>query len=414
MSVISLPPPVEAKPADDANNIVALPHGFPSEASIPRWDFLYGTHLLRRTVSGTAAMGATGKSSTSIVEALAMTSGKPLLGIPVPHRMRVLLICLEDNRNTMDKRIAAAMRHHGLTPEDIGGRLYVKAKGEIKFKIAKQARAGSVQRNEKLIEGTVAFLLADKIDVMSIDPIIKTHAVNENDNSAMSDVIECYDDIAERADCAISLWHHTRKGNSLGVTIDSARGAIAFVDACRSVRILETMTKEEAQKHKIEDYRRYFRGFSGKLNFAPSTDQSDWFRITSVSILNGPSLIADFDGSNGGDDVGVVEAWKHPGTREVQLTPENIIAIKLAVAQGEWRDSVQAGMWVGKAIGPILRLDPEDDKPAIKKTIKKLITDGVLKTITGRSEARKSCLFVVCADWTAPLIDLAHPDQEPK
>jgi AAA domain/Bifunctional DNA primase/polymerase, N-terminal len=91
------------------------PHAFPDEASIKRWDFVYGRHLLRETVSATAAMGSAGKSSMAIVEALVMASGKRLLGIEVPRPLRVLLINLEDNRNAVDKRIAAAMRHHGLT-----------------------------------------------------------------------------------------------------------------------------------------------------------------------------------------------------------------------------------------------------------------------------------------------------------
>ena len=78
-------------------------------------------------------MGGTGKSNLAIVEALSMTSGKQLLHDLVPHRpLRVVLINLEDNRNTMDKRIAAAMRHYGLTPADIGDRLIVLAKGEVR------------------------------------------------------------------------------------------------------------------------------------------------------------------------------------------------------------------------------------------------------------------------------------------
>ena len=67
-----------------------------------------------------------------------MASGKALLERKVPAPLRVVLINLEDTRNTMDKRIAAAMRHYGLTPADIGDRLIVKAKGEIKIKVARQ------------------------------------------------------------------------------------------------------------------------------------------------------------------------------------------------------------------------------------------------------------------------------------
>lgn len=162
----------------------------------------------------------------------------------------MLLINLEDNREAMNKRIAAVMKHYKLTKEAIGDRLFTKAKGEIKIKIAKQTASRVVERNEALIKGLVSFIKMNQIDVLSVDPFIKTHGVNENDNDAISQVVECYDDIAEAADCAVHLWHHTRKMGGQAVTIESARGAIAFVDAVRSARVLETMTKEEANTHK--------------------------------------------------------------------------------------------------------------------------------------------------------------------
>ena len=386
----------KSKTVDEPFALISEPHTFPDERTISKWEFLYGQHLLRKTVSGTAAMGSTGKTSMSLVEALAMASGKPLLGEEVPPPLRVLLICLEDNRNAMDKRIAAAMKRFKLTPQDIDGRLFVKAKGEIKFKIAKQVR-GSTQPNTELIEQTIKFLRDNKIDVFSIDPFIKTHGFPENDNSGISDVVDCYDDIAERANCAVALWHHTRKAGGGPVTVESSRGAQAFIDACRSVRVLETMTEAEAQKQRIDHYRRYFRAFSGKLNFAPATDKSAWYQITSVPILNGALSHCAIDGGNGGDNVGVIEAWELPATREVDLTAEQLTAIKTAVAQSEWRENIQAAMWVGKAIAPVLGLDPEDDKPALKKLTKKLIGDGVLKVVAGTRD-HKPCLFVVAAD----------------
>ena len=393
---------------DAADELTVEPHDFPDEASIEKWDFLYDKHLLRKTVSGTAAMGATGKSSLGVVEALALASGKPLLGKQISGTLRVLLINLEDNRNAMDKRIAAAIKHHGLTVEDIGGRLFTKAKGEIVFKIAEQSGAGSIKRNDAFIDKLLGIVKSNNIDVISIDPFVSTHAVNENDNSAIRDVIECYDHIAERGNCAVHLWHHTRKGNGLGASVNSARGASSFVDACRSVRILETMTADEGKRLKIENYRRYFRAFSGKLNFAPPIEKSDWFHLRSVPVLNGdcdPRYV-QADGGNGGDDVGVVEKWSLPEAAPLSL--ENKEAIKKAVADGNWRENVRADMWVGKAVAPILGLDCEFalDKDQIKQVIRKLIFEKVLKTIPGKTKDRKDCLFVVPGDWSAPIVEL--------
>jgi RecA-family ATPase len=79
----------------------------------------------------------------TIVEALAMTTGRSLLGIAPPRQLRVGIINFEETRNTMDKRIVAAMKHYELKSVDIGDRLFVVAKNELlDFVIAKQGQDG--------------------------------------------------------------------------------------------------------------------------------------------------------------------------------------------------------------------------------------------------------------------------------
>ena len=220
--------------------------------------------------------------------------------------MRVVLINLEDTRNTMDKRIAAVMRHYGLTPADIGNRLIVIAKGEVKIKVAQQLRSGKVERNVSVIRALTNLVLEHAADVLSVDPLRKTHRVNEIDPIAMGEMLEGYERVAEEAQCAVHLWHHTRKAGGERVTIEAARGAIAFVDACRSARVLDTMsTKEHEQLAAIAPDMLppgfYFRVFNGKRNFAPPAALSEWFKLESVVLANG-------------DNVGVVTAWQYPET----------------------------------------------------------------------------------------------------
>lgn len=367
-----------------------LPHDFPAAAELEMWDWLYDRHLLRDTVSCTVAMGGTGKSSMAIIQALAMASGKALLGVEVPRPLRVCLINLEDNRLTINKRIEAAMKHYCLEPADISDRLFTKAKGEIKLKIASQPNGRTVVRNEPLIRGLIKFLTEQKIDVLSVDPFVKTHGINENDNDAIQAAVECYDDIAEAARCSVHLWHHTRKSGGGEVTIESARGAIAFVDACRSANVLETMTRAEGQKLKIERPIFYFREFNGKRNFAPPSDQSTWYRLVGVEIENGGPLF--------GDSVGVVETWLHPGAKETELSPELIERIRAEVGtELKWREHSSADAWVGKGIAPALGLNADEDKEEIKAVVRKLIKAGVLRIVSGRNAKREIKAFVVAS-----------------
>jgi hypothetical protein len=123
----------------------------------------------------------------------------------------------------------------------------------------------------------------------------------------------------------VHLWHHTRKGGGEKATIESARGAIAFIDACRSARILETMSaKEHAELKAVQSglalagY--YFRSFNGKRNFAPPVDQSDWFKLESIELHNG-------------DAVGVATPWQYPDTW-ADLSSELIALIIKEIERG--------------------------------------------------------------------------------
>src|SRR5262249_17719746 len=110
---------LDTGPETPTDGVITIePHQFQAAADIPPWEWLYGRHLLRGEVSVTVATGGTGKSTSAIVEALAQTSGRALLNEQVPKPLRVILVNLEDTRNTMDKRIAAVMQHYGLTPID--------------------------------------------------------------------------------------------------------------------------------------------------------------------------------------------------------------------------------------------------------------------------------------------------------
>jgi len=114
------------------------------------------------------------------------------------------------------------------------------------------------------------------------------------------------------ANCALHLWHHTRKGNGGEISVEAARGAQAFIDACRSVRILETMTKKERNDllpivPNIGDERWYFREFNGKRNFAPPTSESLWYRYVSIELDNAPA-----EGFASGDEIGVATRWNYP------------------------------------------------------------------------------------------------------
>jgi hypothetical protein len=378
-----------------AGTFVAEVHGFPAEETIPIWNFLYGKHILRGTVAITAGRGETGKSTKSVADALAMTTENNLIGIIPNGVFRVLLINLEDDRATVDKRIQAAMKHHDLKPEDVGNRLFTIAKGEMKLKLAAQTRIGVITRDEDAIRGIIAFIKDKKIDVVSIDPLRKFHRVNENDNVAMGEVIEIFEEIAEGANCAIHIWHHARKGNGEESTIEATRGAGAITDAARSAEITDKMTKDEAKKLGIPEKKRrfYFKTYNGKINFAPPAEKMDWFEIKNVDLNNGFPVH---------DSVGVVTRWVPPAVQSQEISSVVIGQIKERVGiEPRWRDDSRADMWVGKAIAAVLGLDANDetDRVAVKTVYSGLIRSGILKVVeTMEPRQRRPKTFLVAND----------------
>ena len=90
------------------------------------------------------------------------------------------------------------------------------------------------------------------------------------------------------------------------VGADDARGGSAFKDACRSLRVLNKMTEDEAKRAMVPDRLSYFRVDDGKVNFKPA-GKADWREIVSVPLGNARPGLAE-------DHVGVVKrfTWRDP------------------------------------------------------------------------------------------------------
>jgi hypothetical protein len=382
-----------AAPLPVHGQINIAPYAPPQEKDLAPWEWLYGTHLLRRQVSGTAAMGGSGKSNLNIAEALALATGRHLLGHTVPKPMRVLLINMEDDSNTIYKRIAAAMRVHKISHDDLGGRLFRVAKDEVehafgeRFIIATVDRARIVIPNETLIGALITFLLAHQIDVLIIDPLTLAHEVNELIPAEFRAAIECFGTVAIKANVAVSLWHHTRKENGNEMTIESVRGAMSLVDTCRDVRLGEKMPKKEAERLNLTDHWRYLRLFSGKVNYAPQMSDSEWYRIESVTIDNNYPFP--------GESVSAVVSWQHPGTAALMPTAHDIAEIKKRMNDGYDREDVRSTTWAGRSVAEVMGLDHEADRDQIKKLLKAEVRDDRLKTVSRKDKKGNPRTFYV-------------------
>jgi hypothetical protein len=368
--------------------ISVTPFVYRDPATIPPRQWLYARYYVRKFVSCSIAHGGVGKTSRAIVEALALASGRNLLGVSPAQRCRVWIWNGEDPKDELERRIVAAMLLFGLTQADIKGYLFTDVGRDMPIIIATQTRNGTVI-NQPVVDNLIAAIKQNSIDVLIIDPFVKSHQVNENDNIAIDAVIRRYADIADITNCAIGLEHHSRKTGGAEVTIEDGRGASSLISAARAARMLNRMTKEEADKAGIDkDIWRYFRSDNGKASMAPPPERADWYRLESITLANG-------------DDVGVATAWTWPSPFE-GITVHDLRAAQAAVdAGGPWRFNARADMWVGKPIAKALHLDPnkEADRKKVAALLATWIENGMFVVVEGLDAARRPKQFVEVGRW---------------
>lgn len=378
--------------------IKATPYSHAEPSAIPPREWIYGTHYIRSFVSATVAPSGVGKSSLIIVEALAMASGKPLLGVQPKGQSRVWLWNGEDPIDELNRRVAAAMQLHGLTREDIGDRLFIDSGRDMELILATEGRDG-VKIAEPVERALLQQIDLNAFEVLQIDPFVSSHRVPENSNGSIDLVAKRWARIADVGRCAVELVHHVRKLNGNEVTVEDSRGAGSLIAAARPVRAIARMTKPEGVKLGLESVaRRLFRFADGKNNLAlPADDEAEWFELASQALGNGPG--EGLDRIVGGDHVGVVRRFAMP-ERSAAIEEGGLGAVLERLRGGEWRRDVRAGdAWAGCAVAQALRLDAGDpgDVARIKAMLSEWIKDGTLKEVSRKDAARRIRTYVEVA-----------------
>jgi hypothetical protein len=276
------------------------------DAPIPPRAWLLGVTFCRGFISGLVAQGAGGKTALRIVQALALATGRPLTGEFVFQRCRVLIVCLEDNMDELRRRVRAAMLHHGISTDEVRGHLLLWSPAGLK--IAEQ-RDGSRQVVPGELDQQLRHIIVEReIDLVVLDPLVKTHTVEENDNTGIDGVAVILTRLASEMNCAVDVLHHERKGTASAGDADRGRGASSFRDAARLLYTLTPMTDAEREQFGLTEAERrsLIRVDSAKVNIAPPSIEARWFRIVGVSIGNGTALYPR------GDEVPTVEPWAPP------------------------------------------------------------------------------------------------------
>ena len=292
--------------------------------AIPPRQWVLGHRLIRGYVSLLVAPGGAGKSIYSVTEALAVASGLPLTGEKVHRPGPVLMLNTEDPTDEIQRKLAAANRYYDLDRSVLAKVHYLSALAEP-MRVVRSDHDGAYV-DEAEVQWIIDYCIEHRIRLLVIDPLIRFHGINENDNAEMDLMTAVLARIANETQVAILLCHHTRKmsGQAHG-DAEHARGASSLVTAARIAATLSTMTVEEAEKLGVpEDVRwRYLRLDNAKSNLAPPATRAQWLVRESVALGQG-------------DSVGVIRPARQDEI--VDEMAESTMGVAVAVRQAIARD----------------------------------------------------------------------------
>jgi AAA domain len=338
----------------------------------PPREWLLGNQFCRRFLSGVLAPGATGKTALRMLQYLSVATGRPLTGQHVFKRSRVLLLSLEDDDTELRRRLAAARLHHGIAPADLQGWLFCATPKGIKLAHVRDG-AKVCGPLEAMLRQTIK---SRRIDLLGLDPFVKLHALEENDNGSMDFVCDLLVKLAIEFNIAVDVPHHTKKGLQTAGDADAGRGASAARDAGRLMYTLTRMSDGEGDTFGIpaEERRLYVRLDSSKVNIAPPSGEATWFKLVGVHLDNGTH-----DYPNG-DDVQTVVPWQAPktwdGMSSVQLNAA-LDEIEAGFTNGQrYSDASKAGDRA--AWRAVLKHCPDRTEPQCREIVRTWVKNGVM------------------------------------
>jgi AAA domain-containing protein len=353
--------------------------------------WLYGTSFIRSYLSASFGAPGGGKSSKRLVEAIAMATGRNLLGITPIQRCRVWYWNGEDPQQETTRRVIAICMHYGISQEELVGWLFTDSGRDTPIVLAEQGKDGT-RIYEPVVEGLVLAMKENKIDVLIVDPFVSCHRVVENDNGAIDTVAKKFSDVANQTSASVDIVHHIRKIMGREATVEDGRGAGSLIGAARCIEVLNKMSKEEARSLGVDEPWRYFCVDDGKGNMAPP-EEREWFRFVSVRLGNGTELYPD------GDNIGVVDTWVPPKPL-ADVTAANFLAAAQEIRKGKWKKDSRSNNWVGIPIarGMGISLTEEKDRNRVKRVLAAWIKAGSLQEYEDLDEQRKTKTFIQVSD----------------
>lgn len=352
--------------------------------SVSRRQWVYGKTYVRKFCSITVAPGGLGKSTLVLTEAIAMATGRNLLGVEVKEKLRVVYFNAEDPLDELKLRVLAICQRFDIDQRELVGKLFLQSGRDNEIILATGDPGEVIEAAFNRIEGFVKF---HGVDVVILDPLANMHE-SEEDNRTYRKLGKRLSRMADTYHLACHLVHHTKKLGGMAATVEDSRGGSALIGAVRVARAINPMEPEDASKYGLDTHVDHFRiDPAGKNNLARASDKPEWFVRQGVLLPNGEYVAA-------------VLSWTPPDPFEgISLEHAKRVQVKLMDAEpGDWRENPQSSNWVGLLVGEVCGIDPagKAGKARIKGIVRQWITNGILAVdhITDKRNGRQVPIII--------------------
>lgn len=248
--------------------------------------------LISGTVGSIVSPGGQGKSMLALMLSCLVGGGIDLLELGTFPMGNTVYLSAEDDADTLDERIF-----------HIGSKLHT---GQRENCVEGVDTIDLTRCDPDLINGEHAATwraaiedLATGTRLLILDTLRNFHSSDENNSTAMSQLMGCLRGIAARTRCTILFLHHTNKSaaiNGQGDMQQASRGSSVLTDNIRWQAYLAGMTSEESEKFTdddgqlISEDRGYYVRFGiSKQNYgSPFTER--WFKRGKGGILEPVTL----------------------------------------------------------------------------------------------------------------------------
>jgi hypothetical protein len=263
---------------------------------IPRRPWVVDRYLMERQVTLVAAEGAAGKSTLMLLTAACLAVNRAFhsrMNVVKPGKS--IIINKEDDIEEMSRRLWAICDTMKFDWHEVRKHVNLISIEQLDLTLAMYANG--LVANEAHIAELIRRCSGPDVRMLGLDPLVKLHQCDEQDNIHMDFVMTQIMKIARHGTVACLVNHHIPKSASLNAdtqtgSMSAVRGAGSIVAAARIAFTMFPMPKEDQNRYSIDpdDIHKYVRLDDAKMNLALKMAEPMYFERTTHSLPNGEGV----------------------------------------------------------------------------------------------------------------------------